>query len=267
MFCIGETQIHNRLLLGTALFPSLTIMQQAVQAANVEVITASLKRQAPQAKKSGDGQHFWHALRELNCHILPNTAGCRTAKEAITTAQMARELFNTHWVKLEVIGDDYNLQPDPFELVIAARELIQQGFEVLPYCTDDLVLCQKLRDCGCRTLMPWGAPIGSGQGLLNPFALATLRHRLPDVQLIVDAGMGSPAQATQAMELGFDAVLLNSAVALAAQPVAMAKAFHLAVQAGHLGFTAGIIPKRDLARPSTPLLDTPFWQQETKEPK
>jgi thiazole synthase len=261
MLRIGDTEIGNRLLLGTALFPSLSVMQEAIRAAKVEVITTSLKRQAPGQALSANGNPFWEALKALNCHILPNTAGCRTAKEAVATAHMARELFATNWVKLEVIGDDYNLQPDPFELVIAARELIQAGFEVLPYCTDDLVLCQKLRDCGCRILMPWGAPIGSGQGLLNPFALSTLRHRLPDVQLIVDAGVGSPAQAAQAMELGFDAVLLNSAVALAADPVQMASAFNLAIEAGHLGFKAGIMPKRELAQPSTPLLDTPFWQQ------
>lgn len=259
MLSIDNQKISSRLLLGTALFPSPDIMRQALQAANAKIITVSLKRQKP---AEGAGQTFWNYIKDLGCHILPNTAGCRSANDAITTAEMAREIFQTHWIKLEVIGDDYNLQPDPFGLVEAASELIKRGFHVLPYCTDDLVLAKRLLDCGCQILMPWAAPIGSGLGLINPYALSVLRERLPDVTLIVDAGLRSPAQAAEVMQMGYDAVLVNSAVALANNPIKMAVAFEQAVQAGHLAFTAGLMPKRDFASPSTPVLDTPFWHQE-----
>jgi thiazole synthase len=157
-----------------------------------------------------------------------------------------------------VVGDEYTLQPDPFELVLAAGELVRDGFEVFPYCTDDLVTCQRLLDSGCRILMPWGAPIGSGQGLLNPHALRTLRARLPGVPLIVDAGIGSPRDAVQAMELGFDAVLLNSAVAQAHDPVAMARAFKLGIEAGRLAWEAGIMARQDMAVATTPVTGQPF---------
>jgi thiazole synthase len=172
---------------------------------------------------------------------------------------MAREVFGTHWIKLEVIGDDYTLQPDPFGLVEAASTLIKEGFEVFPYCTDDLVLCQRLVEVGCRILMPWGAPIGTGKGLINPYALKTLRARFPELTLIVDAGLGAPSHAAQALELGFDGVLLNTAIAQAHNPVQMATGFKYAVQAGRAGFEAGIMPERDLAQPSTPVLGKPFW--------
>jgi thiazole synthase len=189
---------------------------------------------------------------------LPNTAGCRSAREAVTLAQMARELFGTNWIKLEVVGDEHTLQPDPFELITATTELVRDGFEVFPYCTDDLVSCQRLLDAGCRILMPWGAPIGSGQGLINPHALRTLRARLPGVPLIVDAGIGSPADAVQAMELGYDAVLLNSAVAHARDPVQMARAFKLGIEAGRLAYAAGIMAQQDMAVASTPVTGRPF---------
>jgi thiazole synthase len=256
---IGDQILKSRLLLGTALYPSPAIMQKAIEASATQIITVSLKRQAPNEQ---GGQIFWHYVKELGCHVLPNTAGCRLAEEAITVAEMSREIFNTNWIKLEVIGDDYNLQPHPFELLKAAQALIKRGFVVLPYCTDDLVLCQRLREIGCQILMPWGAPIGSGQGLLNVFALKTLRMRLPDATLIVDAGIGTPSHASHAMELGFDGVLLNSAVALAHDPIKMAEAFCLAVQAGRQAFEAGIMRPRNIAQPSTPLIDTPFWQYE-----
>jgi len=189
---------------------------------------------------------------------LPNTAGCRTANEAVTLARMARELYGTNWIKLEVVGDEHTLQPDPYELVEAARTLAKDGFEVFPYCMDDIVSCQRLLDVGCRILMPWGAPIGSGQGLLNPTALRTLRARFPDVPLVVDAGIGSPKDAVQAMELGYDAVLLNSAVSQARDPVAMALAFKLAVESGRLAWEAGIMARQDMAVPSTPVTGRPF---------
>jgi thiazole synthase len=250
---LADQVLTSRLLIGTALYPSLDIMQQSIQASGAEVVTVSLRRQ------STAGQSFWNELKALNRHILPNTAGCYSAKEAITTAQMAREVFGTHWIKLEVIGDDYTLQPDPFGLVEAASTLIKEGFEVFPYCTDDLVLCQRLVEVGCRILMPWGAPIGTGKGLINPYALKTLRARFPELTLIVDAGLGAPSHAAQALELGFDGVLLNTAIAQAHNPVQMATGFKYAVQAGRAGFEAGIMPERDLAQPSTPVLGKPFW--------
>ncbi len=255
---LADRTLHSRLLIGSALYPSPRIMQEAIRASGAGVVTVSLRRQAPGA---GGGNAFWERLKTLDLALLPNTAGCDSARAAITTAQMARELFGTHWIKLEVIGDDYNLQPDPFGLLEAARELIAQGFEVFPYCTDDLVLCERLVEAGCRILMPWGAPIGTGRGLLNPYALRTLRARLPDVTLIVDAGIGAPSHAAQALEMGFDGVLLNTAVATAADPVAMAHAFRHAVAAGRLAWEAGLMEPRDLASPSTPVVGTPFWQQ------
>lgn len=253
----GET-LHSRLLLGTALYPSPQHMQQAILASEAEVITVSLRRQQPNL---GAGQDFWQLLKSLNKKLLPNTAGCHSVKEAVTLAHMSREVFGTHWLKLELIGDDYNLQPDPFALVEACKILIADGFQILPYCTDDLVLCQKLYDLGCEVLMPWGAPIGTGRGLLNPYALRTLRARLPDATLIVDAGLGLPSHACQALELGFDAVLLNTAVAQAVDPIAMAQAFKHAVAAGRSGYKAGAMPSRDLAKPSTPTLGMPVWHQ------
>ena len=167
-------------------------------------------------------------------------------------------MFETDWIKLELIGDDYTLQPDTLNLVQAAEQLIQQGFKVLPYTTDDLVLCQRLVDVGCQAVMPWAAPIGTGKGPINPYALRTLRERL-DVPLIVDAGLGLPSHACQVMEWGFDAVLLNTAVALAQDPVGMAGAFADAVCAGRNAFLAGAMTPQEAAQPSTPVLGTPFW--------
>lgn len=258
MWQLAETPLDSRLLLGTALYPSPDIMCRAIEASASQVVTVSLRRQNP---ANLDGQDFWQLVQSLNVRVLPNTAGCQSVKEAITTAQMARELFSTHWIKLEVIGDEYNLQPDPFALLEATKELITQGFEVFPYCTDDLIVCEKLREAGCRILMPWGAPIGTGKGLMNPYALRILRERLRDIILIVDAGIGVPSHAAEAMQLGYDAVLLNTAVAKASDPVKMARAFKYATEAGRLAFESGIMPERDLAQPSTPTLGTPFWQQ------
>ncbi|MBB6523177.1 thiazole synthase [Pseudoteredinibacter isoporae] len=258
MWKIADTEVDSRLLIGSALYPSPEIMCEAIQASNSQIVTVSLRRQS---FDGADGEQFWQLLKSLKLNILPNTAGCHSAKEAITTAQMARELFGTHWIKLEVIGDDYSLQPDPFALLEASKELIAQGFEVFPYCTDDLVLCEKLMSAGCRILMPWGAPIGTGKGLINPYALRNLRQRLPEATLIVDAGIGAPSHASQAMEMGFDGVLLNTAVAQANDPINMAQAMGLAVNAGRLAYEAGLMPEQDTAQPSTPTLGTPFWHQ------
>ncbi len=256
---IGGVSLDSRFFLGTAGYPSPAVLQQAIAASGAQVVTVGLKRQLEhgQAQGSTPGE-FYRLIRASGAHLLPNTAGCRTAREAVALAHMARELFGTHWLKLEVVGDDHTLQPDPFELVPAAAELVREGFEVFPYCTDDLVTCQRLLDAGCRILMPWGAPIGSGQGLLNPWALRTLRERLPDVPLVVDAGIGSPAHAVQAMELGFDAVLLNSAVAQAHDPVAMARAFKLGLEAGRLAWEAGVMAPQAMAVATTPVTGRPF---------
>lgn len=260
MWRIGDRELTSRMFIGTALYPSPDVMRKAVRASGAEVITLSLRRQSPE---QGGGEQFWDFVRDLGLALLPNTAGCKTAKEAVTLAQMARELFDTHWIKLEVIGDEYNLQPDPFGLLEATRILIDDGFEVFPYCTDDLVLCQRLVDAGCTTVMPWASPIGSGQGLLNPYNLRTIRHRLPDINVIVDAGIGKPSHAAEAMEMGCDGVLLNSAIALADDPVIMADAFAKGIAAGRLAYEAGPMPARDVASPSTPTVGTPFWHGES----
>lgn len=254
-FRIADTDLQSRFFLGTAGYPSPQVLQQAIAASGAQVVTVGLKRQLAAAGSPGD---FYSMIRATGARLLPNTAGCRSAREAVTLAHMARELFGTTWIKLEVVGDDYTLQPDPFELLEATRQLARDGFEVFPYCTDDLVSCQRLLDAGCRILMPWGAPIGSGQGLLNPTALRTLRARLPGVPLVVDAGIGSPRDAVHAMELGFDAVLLNSAVAQARDPVAMARAFKLGIEAGRLAWEAGIMARQEMAVPTTPVTGRPF---------
>ncbi len=255
---IENTELESRLLIGTALYPSPAIMQQSILTSGSNIATVSIRRQSPE---SGGGNEFWDLLKSLDINILPNTAGCHSAKEAIVTAQMARELFDTRWIKLEVIGDEYNLQPDPFALLEATKELISQGFLVFPYCTDDLVLCEKLVEAGCKIIMPWGAPIGTGKGLINPYALSVLRERLTDILLIVDAGIGAPSHAVQAMEYGYDAVLLNTAIANAIDPVTMADAFKHAIVSGRKAYKAGLIQKRDLAKPSTPTIGKPFWHQ------
>lgn len=252
---LADVPMESRFLLGTAGYPSPDILRRAIAASGTQLVTLGLKRQL-----AGDTVHngFVDIIRSSGARLLPNTAGCRTAREAITLAHMARELVGTHWIKLEVVGDEHTLQPDPWELQIAALQLVKDGFEVFPYCTDDLVSAQKLVDAGCRILMPWGAPIGSGQGLLNPWALRTLRARLPQLTLIVDAGIGAPSHATQVMELGFDAVLVNSAVAHAVDPVGMAEAFGEAVRAGRRGHVSGLIAQQDMAIASTPVSGRPF---------
>ena len=259
MWQLADKTLSSRLLIGSALYPSPHIMQEAIRASDSEVVTVSLRRQNP---STDAGKDFWDLLKELKLNLLPNTAGCYSVKEAVTTAQMARELFGTTWIKLEVIGDDYNLQPNPFALLEATKELISQGFEVFPYCTDDLVLCEKLVEAGCRILMPWGAPIGTGKGLTDPYALKVLRKRMPDITMIVDAGIGAPSHAVQALEMGYDGVLLNTAIAQASDPIKMAKAFSHALNAGRLGYEAGVMPEKDLAAPSTPTLGKPFWHQQ-----
>lgn len=249
MHLYGE-QIGSRLLLGTAQYPSPHIMAEAVRSSGSELITVSLRREGA----DGAGASFWQLIKALGVKILPNTAGCHTAQEAVTTAQMARDVFGTNWIKLEVIGHSDNLQPDVFGLVEAARMLAKDGFKVFPYTTDDLVVGEKLLEAGCEVLMPWGAPIGSGQGLRNPDALRAMRAHFPHTKLIVDAGIGRPSDACMAMELGMDAVLLNTAVAKAGDPALMGAAMARAVDAGRRGFAAQMMARRDMAVPSTPIL-------------
>ncbi|WP_312469595.1 MULTISPECIES: thiazole synthase [Brucella] len=250
----GKT-FESRLLLGTAQYPSPSILADSVRSSKSEIVTVSLRRESGNMRA---GQDFWTLIKDLGVSVLPNTAGCHTAREAVTTAKMARDVFGTNWIKLEVIGDHDTLQPDPFGLVEAARILCDEGFEVFPYMNDDLVVAEKLIEGGCKVLMPWGAPIGSGRGLNNPYALKTMRAHFPDIPLVVDAGIGVPSHAATAMELGFDAVLINTAVAKAGDPAAIARAFALSVEAGRIAYEADPIEARDMAAPSTPLLGKAF---------
>jgi thiazole synthase len=249
-------EFSSRLLVGTALYPSPAVMQRAIRASGAQIVTVSLRRESAGGR---GGEPFRSLIRAMEVAILPNTAGCRTVREAVTTAKLARELFGTNWIKLEVIADEETLQPDAVGLVEAAAVLIADGFEVFPYCTEDLSVAQRLVEAGCRAVMPWAAPIGSARGIVNRDALKLLRQRLPDVTLVVDAGLGAPSHAAQALELGYDAVLLNTAIAKADDPVAMANAFRLAVAAGRAGYEAGLMGARDFASPSSPVVGTPFW--------
>src|SRR5579859_2207275 len=192
MLKLYGTELTSRLLLGTARYPSPAVLTEAVRAARVEVVTVSLRRESG-GERSGQG--FWSLIRALGVRVLPNTAGCHSVKEAVTTAHMAREVFATPWIKLEVVGEDDTLQPDVFGLTEAARLLCAEGFEVFPYTTEDLVVAERLLAAGCRILMPWGAPIGSGQGLVHARALARMRARFPEATLLVDAGIGAPSHA------------------------------------------------------------------------
>ena len=255
---VGDVRLTSRFLLGTAKYPSPRVLADAIAASGTQIVTVGLKRQLAAGGDNSFVEIIRAAMRTQGARLLPNTAGCTTAREAIQLAHMARELYGTAWVKLEVIGDDYTLQPDPQELVEAARQLTRDGFTVFPYCTEDLVTARRLLDAGCPLLMPWGAPIGSGQGLVNRFALRLLRERLPDVVLIIDAGLGAPSHAAQALEMGFDAVLLNSAVSQSPDPVRMAGAFRLAIEAGRAAYRAGVMARQDFAVATTPVTGNPF---------
>ncbi|HET9106874.1 MAG TPA: thiazole synthase [Steroidobacteraceae bacterium] len=255
MLRLYDTELRSRLLLGTARYPSPSLLIESVKASGAQIVTVSLRRESGGERA---GQGFWSIVRDLGARVLPNTAGCHSAKEAVTTAQMGREIFGTSWVKLEVIGEDETLQPDVFGLVEAARILCGEGFEVFPYTTEDLIVAERLLEAGCRVLMPWGSPIGSGRGLNNLFALKALRARFPEVPMLIDAGIGVPSHAAQALELGFDGVLINTAVSRARNPVGMAAAFAQAVAAGRAAYEAGPMEPRDLAVPSTPVTGKAF---------
>ncbi len=244
-------ELTSRLLLGTSRYPSPAVLERAVKASGAEVVTVSLRRESGAGRA---GQAFWSLIQSMGVRVLPNTAGCHSVKEAVTTAHMARELFDTPWIKLEVIGEADTLQPDVFGLVEAARILSEDGFEVFPYTTEDLVVAERLVEAGCRVLMPWGAPIGSARGLNNVYGLRSMRAHFPEIPLVVDAGLGVPSHAAAAMELGYDAVLLNTAVAEAGDPVEMARACALGVEAGRAAYLARPMEPRDMAVPSTPVI-------------
>ncbi|MBA2504557.1 MAG: thiazole synthase [Thermoleophilaceae bacterium] len=243
---IGEREFFSRLIVGTGGFTSLEAMRDAVEASGAEMATLALRRVDPGARGS-----IVATLDELGCFLLPNTAGCFTARDAIATAQLAREAFETNWVKLEVIGDDRTLLPEPAELIEAAQTLVADGFTVLPYTSDDPVLARRLEDAGCAAVMPLGSPIGSGMGINNPYNLRLIVEQA-SVPVILDAGVGTASDAALAMELGCDAVLLASAVSRAEDPTAMAHAMRLAIESGRLAREAGRIPRRLYAEASTP---------------
>lgn len=246
---IADNTYTSRLLIGTAGYPNFHIMTEAIAASGAEIATVSMRR--VKFTDTSD-ENLFTLLRERGITILPNTAGCFTAKDAILTAQLAREaLDNTSLIKLEVIGDEQTLFPDVEQLLSAAETLIKDGFTVLPYCNDDPITCKKLEDIGCAAVMPLGAPIGSGMGIRNPYNLQIIRDMI-QVPLIVDAGVGTASDAAVAMELGCDAVLLNTAIAKAHRPVLMAEAMKKAIEAGRAAYLAGRIPRKLYATASSP---------------
>jgi thiazole synthase len=243
---IAGCTLRSRLLLGTGGFATLELMAAAIRAGGSELVTVALRRVDPAARGS-----LIDVLADAGVRLLPNTAGCHTARDAVLTAKLAREAFATDWIKLEVIGDEDTLLPDAPELLRAAEALVDEGFVVLPYTTDDPVLARRLQDVGCAAVMPLGAPIGSGMGIRNPYNLALLRHAV-QVPVVLDAGIGTASDAALAMELGCDAVMAASAIARARDPVRMAHAMRHAVEAGRMAHGAGRIPRRRYATASTP---------------
>ncbi len=244
-FNIAGVELNSRLFLGTAGYPNQSIMAEAVEASQCEVVTMSIRRISLDKR----GSDTVNLLK--NYRFLPNTAGCETARDAILTAELAREALDTNWIKVEVIGNRETLYPDVVELMEATRQLVNDGFVVLPYCTDDPVICERLADMGASAVMPLGSLIGSGMGVVNPANIELICKR-SSVPVVVDAGLGTASDAAIAMELGASAVLLNTAVAKADDPVAMAAAMNHGVKAGRLAHLAGRIPKRGRAEPSSP---------------
>jgi thiazole synthase len=243
---IAGRELRSRLILGTGGFVNHGVLAAALEAAGSEMCTVALRRLDPSARGS-----ILDVLDAAGVSVLPNTAGCYTARDAILTAQLAREAFETDWIKLEVIGDDRTLLPDAVELVAAAEALVDDGFVVLPYTTDDPILARRLEDAGCAAVMPLGSPIGSGMGICNPYNISIIVERA-GVPVVLDAGVGTASDAAQAIELGCDAVLCASAISRSHDPAAMARAISLAVEAGALARAAGRIPRRRYAEASTP---------------
>ena len=250
----GEHVVRSRLLVGTSGYPNPQVMLEALEASGTELVTVSVRRVNVQDTSE---ESFVELLQRHGYGLLPNTAGCYTAREAVLVAQLAREALETDLVKLEVIGDDETLLPDVEQLLKAARTLVDDGFTVLAYSNDDPITCRKLAELGCAAVMPLAAPIGSGMGLVNPYNLALIRELIPDVPLLVDAGIGTAGDAVRAMELGYDGILLNTAISKAQHPVQMARAMRLAVEAGYLARRAGRIPRRFYAQASSPMEGRP----------
>jgi thiazole synthase len=247
---IAGQKFNSRLILGTSRYPNPKLMLESLEASGTEIITVSIRRL--NLKQENSEESILNLIDRQKYFLLPNTAGCFTAKESVLTAQLAREMLGTNWVKLEVIGDDETLFPDVAELLKAAEKLVLEGFTVLPYCNDDPVTCKKLADIGCAAVMPLGAPIGSGMGIRNPYNIQIIREMI-EIPVIVDAGVGTASDAAFAMELGVDGVLMNTAVAGAEHPVQMAIAMKLAVEAGRLAYESGRIPRRLYAKASSPV--------------
>jgi thiazole synthase len=255
MFILAGVEFTSRLILGTGGASSLAVLEQAIVASGTELVTVALRR-------IDAGEHgLLEMLERLGVRVLPNTAGCYTAHDAVLTARMARDAFGTDWVKLEVIGDDRTLYPDPTELLEAAETLVGDGFVVLPYTNDDPILARRLEDVGCAAVMPLGAPIGSGMGIRNPYNLSIIVEQ-SSVPVICDAGVGTASDAAVAMELGCDGVLLASAVARARDPVKMASAMRAAIKAGRLAYEAGRMPRKLHAEASTPVVGTPEFSND-----
>src|SRR3984885_7646200 len=245
---IAGTSFSSRLIAGTARYPNQQVMIEALEASGAELVTVSIRR----ISLEGYAESIVDLLGG-KYRLLPNTSGCVTARDAILTAELAREALDTNWVKLELIGDRETLYPDVEQLVHAADELVRKGFIVLPYCNDDPVTCQKLADVGCAAVMPLGSLIGSGRGIANPAAIELICTR-SSVPVVLDAGIGTASDAALAMELGCAAVLVNTAISKAHNPIAMAAAMKAGVEAGRLARLAGRIPKRSMAEPSSPQL-------------
>jgi len=245
---IAGREFRSRLIVGTSRYPDPQTMLAAIEASGAEMVTVAVRR----VSLTDSSKESVISMLRGRWSVLPNTAGCFTAKEAVLTAQLAREALDTNWVKLEVIGDEETLFPDVPELLKAAEQLLADGFVVLPYCNDDPVTCRKLADMGCAAVMPLGAPIGSGMGIRNPYNLRIIREQCT-IPLIVDAGVGTASDVAVAMELGVDGILLNTAIAQAEKPVQMATAMRLGAQAGRLAYTAGRVPRRLYAKASSPL--------------
>ncbi|GBQ04923.1 thiazole synthase [Saccharibacter floricola] len=251
-----QETVQSRFLLGTARYPSPASLEKAVKISDCDIVTVSLRRERLSFSNNSErpGQSFWSLIQKIGVKVLPNTAGCFSVQEAVTTAHMARELMGTSWIKLEVIGDEHSLHPDVFGLVEAARILTEDGFSVFPYTTTDLGVAERLLQVGCQVLMPWASPIGSGQGLSDVAALEAMRASFPNIPLIVDAGIGRPSQAAEAMEMGFDAVLLNTAVARSGNPIQMALAFSKAIESGHLAYQADCMEPYKGGMASSPII-------------
>ncbi len=257
---IADRELQSRLILGSGGFANHELLAQACHESGAELCTVALRRLDPAAQGS-----ILDVLDAAGLQVLPNTAGCFTARDAVTTAHLAREALQTDWIKLEVIGDDRTLLPDAVELVAAAEELVDDGFVVLPYTTDDPVLARRLEDLGCAAVMPLGSPIGSGMGICNPYNISLIVERA-GVPVILDAGVGTASDGALAMELGCDAVLCASAISRAHDPAAMARAVRLGVQAGRLARGAGRIPRRRFARASSPVQGVPELSRALEAP-